>query len=211
MWVIGTAAREGRQGSTKWTCFHKQCQREEGRRGRQGVKGRPAELAPGCVRVHVSALGGRHKSSSPSVKRTAGILSFRGGQTVIPPSHNAPGVRVHGSGVARGGGGVRPTRQIARRGLASPSPPPTPIFWPCVCRSAPPAGGTSRQQLRPPPSQPQLFPSPDYRSANLLLGDSRPPLPHPPAAAPVSPCYVSPSPSPTCGPWVLRKGRESGL
>lgn len=62
---------------------------------------------------------------------------------MIPLSHNAPGVRVHGSGVARGGGGVRPTRQIARRGLASSPPrsPTTTIFWSCICQSAPrPAG-----------------------------------------------------------------------
>lgn len=119
------------------------------------------------------------KQLSQCETRTAGIWSCRGGQTVIPLSHNASGVRVHSSGVAPGGGGVRPTRQIARRGPAwSPLP--------CICKPAPPAGGTSRQQLRPPPSQPQLFPSPDYRSANLSLGDSRPPLPLPP---PLPPCH----------------------
>jgi len=36
-WVIGTTARGGRQGSTKWTCFHKQCQR--GTRGQTRCEG----------------------------------------------------------------------------------------------------------------------------------------------------------------------------
>lgn len=82
-----------RRGSTKWTCFHKQCQRGTG--GRQGVR-RAAELAL-CVHECVRNTKELSQCETP----TTGILSCGGGQTVIwlPIMH---GVRDQGSGVVWG-------------------------------------------------------------------------------------------------------------